>query len=64
VARRPARSDREIFNDELDIARIADATGFDEVWTIESGELAGVGVASDTLTVLFHIRHLGSTFTH
>ena len=35
VARRPARSDREIFNEELDIARIADATGFDAVWTIE-----------------------------
>ena len=35
VARRPARSDREIFNEEIDIARIADETGFDSVWTIE-----------------------------
>jgi len=35
VARRPARSDREIFNEELDIACIADASGFDAVWTIE-----------------------------
>ena len=31
----PARSDREIFNEEIDIARIADETGFDSVWTIE-----------------------------
>lgn len=35
VARRPARSDREIFTEELDIARIADDCGFDSVWTIE-----------------------------
>jgi alkanesulfonate monooxygenase SsuD/methylene tetrahydromethanopterin reductase-like flavin-dependent oxidoreductase (luciferase family) len=35
VPKRPARSDREIFNEEIDIARIADDTGFDSVWTIE-----------------------------
>jgi alkanesulfonate monooxygenase SsuD/methylene tetrahydromethanopterin reductase-like flavin-dependent oxidoreductase (luciferase family) len=35
VAKRPARSDREIFNEELGIARIADDAGFDSVWTIE-----------------------------
>ena len=35
VAKRPAQSDREIFNEELNIARIADETGFDAVWTIE-----------------------------
>ncbi len=35
VARRPARSDRAIFNEEIDIARIADDSGFDSVWTIE-----------------------------
>ena len=35
VAQRPAKSDREIFNEELNIARIADETGFDAVWTIE-----------------------------
>jgi alkanesulfonate monooxygenase SsuD/methylene tetrahydromethanopterin reductase-like flavin-dependent oxidoreductase (luciferase family) len=35
VPRRAARSDREIFNEELGIARIADETGFDAVWTIE-----------------------------
>lgn len=35
VAPRPRRSDREIFNEELDIARIADDMGFDAVWTIE-----------------------------
>jgi alkanesulfonate monooxygenase SsuD/methylene tetrahydromethanopterin reductase-like flavin-dependent oxidoreductase (luciferase family) len=35
VAKRPARSDREIFNEEINIARIADETGFDSVWTIE-----------------------------
>lgn len=29
------RSDREIFREEIDIARIADDTGFDAVWTIE-----------------------------
>ena len=35
VSARPAKSDREIFNEELNIARIADRTGFDSVWTIE-----------------------------
>jgi alkanesulfonate monooxygenase SsuD/methylene tetrahydromethanopterin reductase-like flavin-dependent oxidoreductase (luciferase family) len=31
----PARADREVFREELEIARIADRTGFDSVWTIE-----------------------------
>jgi alkanesulfonate monooxygenase SsuD/methylene tetrahydromethanopterin reductase-like flavin-dependent oxidoreductase (luciferase family) len=35
VAPRPAKSDREVFNEELNLARIADDTGFDSVWTIE-----------------------------
>jgi len=35
VAPRPAKSDREVFTEELEIARIADSTGFDSVWTIE-----------------------------
>ncbi len=35
VAVRPAKSDREIFREEINIARIADETGFDAVWTIE-----------------------------
>ena len=35
VSARPALSDREIFNQELNLARIADETGFDAVWTIE-----------------------------
>lgn len=35
VAGRPTRSDREIFAEELEIARIADDQGFDSVWTIE-----------------------------
>lgn len=35
VPPRPARSDRQVFNEELEIARIADRTGFDAVWTIE-----------------------------
>jgi alkanesulfonate monooxygenase SsuD/methylene tetrahydromethanopterin reductase-like flavin-dependent oxidoreductase (luciferase family) len=35
VPRRAVRSDREIFNEEINIARIADETGFDSVWTIE-----------------------------
>ena len=35
VAARPSLSDREIFNQELNLARIADETGFDAVWTIE-----------------------------
>lgn len=32
---RPAKSDREVFAEEINIARIADQTGFDAVWTIE-----------------------------
>ncbi len=35
VPRRAAKSDREIFTEELNIARIADESGFDAVWTIE-----------------------------
>ncbi len=35
VPARPATSDRSIFLDEIDIARIADDTGFDSVWTVE-----------------------------
>jgi alkanesulfonate monooxygenase SsuD/methylene tetrahydromethanopterin reductase-like flavin-dependent oxidoreductase (luciferase family) len=35
VAKRAARSDREIFNEELNLARIADESGFDSIWTIE-----------------------------
>ena len=35
VPQRAVRSDQEIFNEEIDIARIADETGFDSVWTIE-----------------------------
>jgi len=35
VPRRPAKSDREVFNEELELARIADQTGFDSLWTIE-----------------------------
>jgi alkanesulfonate monooxygenase SsuD/methylene tetrahydromethanopterin reductase-like flavin-dependent oxidoreductase (luciferase family) len=35
VAARPVLSDRDIFNQELNLARIADETGFDAVWTIE-----------------------------
>ncbi len=31
----PTLTDREIFTQELEIARIADQTGFDSVWTIE-----------------------------
>mgnify|MGYP002631290965 CR=1 FL=1 len=31
----PAKSDREIFAEEIEIARIADSSGFDSVWTIE-----------------------------
>lgn len=30
-----SKPDREVFNEEIDIARIADDTGFDAVWTIE-----------------------------
>jgi len=35
VPDRPTKSDREIFTEELDIALLADASGFDSVWTIE-----------------------------
>ena len=35
VAKRPKRADREIFTEELGLARLADETGFDSVWTIE-----------------------------
>ncbi|HXZ85792.1 MAG TPA: LLM class flavin-dependent oxidoreductase, partial [Myxococcota bacterium] len=35
VAARPRRTDREIFTEELQIARMADELGFDAVWTIE-----------------------------
>jgi alkanesulfonate monooxygenase SsuD/methylene tetrahydromethanopterin reductase-like flavin-dependent oxidoreductase (luciferase family) len=32
---RPVRSDRSIFLEEINVARIADDTGFDSVWTVE-----------------------------
>jgi len=35
VPSRPTKSDREVFQEELTIARTADETGFDAVWTIE-----------------------------
>src|ERR1700750_530588 len=35
VAKRAARSDREIFTEEIGIARRSDDLGFDSVWTIE-----------------------------
>lgn len=35
VPARPTKSDREIFTEEINLARIADETGFDSVWTIE-----------------------------
>lgn len=35
VPARPAKSDREIFTEEIEIARIADDQGFDSLWTIE-----------------------------
>ena len=35
VAPRPSKSDREVFLEEINIARIADETGFDTLWTIE-----------------------------
>jgi len=35
VAHRPRKSDREIFSEEINLARIADQTGFDALWTIE-----------------------------
>ena len=35
VPPRPSKSDREVFLEEINIARIADQTGFDTLWTIE-----------------------------
>jgi alkanesulfonate monooxygenase SsuD/methylene tetrahydromethanopterin reductase-like flavin-dependent oxidoreductase (luciferase family) len=35
VPKRAVRSDREIFKEEINIARLADESGFDSVWTIE-----------------------------
>lgn len=35
VPSRPSTSDRAIFRQELELARIADTSGFDSVWTIE-----------------------------
>jgi alkanesulfonate monooxygenase SsuD/methylene tetrahydromethanopterin reductase-like flavin-dependent oxidoreductase (luciferase family) len=35
VPTRPAQEDRDIFLQELEIAQIADQTGFDSVWTVE-----------------------------
>ncbi|MFT4562367.1 MAG: alkanesulfonate monooxygenase SsuD [Gammaproteobacteria bacterium] len=35
VPPRPQKSDREVFLEEINIARIADETGFDTLWTIE-----------------------------
>ena len=35
VRARPSKPDSEVFNEELNIARIADETGFDSLWTIE-----------------------------
>lgn len=35
VPPRPTKSDREVFMEEINIARIADETGFDTLWTIE-----------------------------
>lgn len=35
VAAMASKSDREIFREELNLARIADQTGFDALWTIE-----------------------------
>lgn len=35
VSARPTTSDRSIFLEEINIARIADETGFDSVWTVE-----------------------------
>ncbi len=35
VDARPAKSDREIFAEEVELARLADTSGFDSVWTIE-----------------------------
>ncbi len=35
VPAKPSKPDSEVFNEELNIARIADDTGFDSLWTIE-----------------------------
>lgn len=35
VPARPVKADSEVFNEEINIARIADETGFDSLWTIE-----------------------------
>lgn len=35
VPARPARSDREVMQEELELVHIADDSGFDSVWTIE-----------------------------
>ncbi len=35
VPKRAVKSDREIFREEINVARIADESGFDSVWTIE-----------------------------
>jgi alkanesulfonate monooxygenase SsuD/methylene tetrahydromethanopterin reductase-like flavin-dependent oxidoreductase (luciferase family) len=35
VSRDPVRPDRDLFNEELNLARFADESGFDSVWTIE-----------------------------
>ena len=35
VSRDPVRSDRDVFNEELNLARFAVESGFDSVWTIE-----------------------------
>src|SRR5262245_65958666 len=35
VPKHAVRSDREIFTEELNLARIADDAGFDSVWNIE-----------------------------
>jgi alkanesulfonate monooxygenase SsuD/methylene tetrahydromethanopterin reductase-like flavin-dependent oxidoreductase (luciferase family) len=35
VPNQPTTSDRSIFLEEIDVARVADATGFDSVWTVE-----------------------------
>ena len=35
VPARPRKRDSEVFNEEINIARIADETGFDSLWTIE-----------------------------
>ncbi|MEZ5237204.1 MAG: LLM class flavin-dependent oxidoreductase [Acidimicrobiia bacterium] len=35
MAPRPSKSDREIFREEIEIARLADELGYDSLWTIE-----------------------------